>query len=463
VTTTDDRAGAVAADVEQPDDLLGLAERIVALARPGEQVEVFVARSRSTSVKAYGGEVEALTSAASAGVGIRVIDDHRQGFAHAGTLDEAVIAEVLDDARDNAGFGEQDEWLGLAEPDGVAAVRQDLWRDAVVAFPTEQKVEIALALERAVKGIDRRVTGVRAAAYGDSQGEAAIASTTGMRQSWRATYCSASVSAIAVDGDETKTGAGVDNGRDPSELDLDRVAADAVDRATRLFGAKPVASQRLTVVFEPRLAATIIGLTGGTLSGERVLKGRSPFADRLGDAIAAECVVLVDDPTNPLSMGADEFDGEGLACRRNVLVDGGVLRGFLHDAYTGRRAGVPSTASAVRGYRSTPTPGAQALAVAPGTRSFDDIVASIDHGFLVQDLSGLHSGVNAVSGDFSVGAEGLMIRGGAIAEPVREVTLASTLQRLLLDIREVGADLEWRPGGTGAATLVIDDVSLSGS
>ncbi len=452
-----------AAAVVDSAELLALAERVVAMAQAGEELEVFVARGSSTTVKAYGGEVESLTSATSAGVGIRIIRDHRQGFAHAGTLDEAVIREVLADARDNATFGEPDEHFALAAPDGVAAVAQDLWNDELVAFPTDRKVEMALALEQAVLGRDQRVTGVRTASFGDSQGEAAIASTAGIATSWRGTYCHVSVSALAVDGDETKIGGGVDVGRDPHALDLERAALDAVDRATRLFGARSVPSQRLPIVFEPRLASTIIGLAGSTLTGERVLKGRSPFADRMGQPIASAHFVLVDDPTNPDSMGADTYDGEGLACRRNVLIDGGVLTSFLHNSYTGRRSGAASTGSAVRGYRSTPGVGCQALSIAPGARSFDDIVASIDHGFLIQSMTGLNSGVNVVSGDFSVGAEGLMIRHGVIAEPVREVTVASTLQRLLLDIREVGCDLEWLPGGTGSATIVIDDVSLGGS
>ena len=459
----DPAAPTVTLDATRAPELEAFARRVLEHARDGEQVEVYVARGSNTSVKAYEGEVESLTSASSSGVGIRVIADHRQGFAHAGTLDDDVILEVLADARDNATFGEPDEFFALTPPDGVAPVVQDLWNEALVSFPTERKVELALALEQAVLGRDPRVTGVRSAIYGDSRGEAAIASTAGVLTSWRGTWCSVSVAALAVDGDETKIGGGVDVGRDPEALDIDATALDAVDRATRLFGARSVPSERLTVVFEPRMAATLIGLAGGTLTGERVLKGRSPFADRLGEPIASPQLVLVDDPTDSRSLGADTFDGEGLACRRNVLIDGGVLTSFLHNGYTGRRAGAASTGSAVRGYRSTPGVGCQALAVVPGTRAHDDIIASIDHGFYLQAMTGLHSGVNPVSGDFSVGAEGLMIRHGALAEPVREVTLASTLQRLLLGIVEIGADLEWLPGGTGSATFVVEDVSLSGS
>jgi PmbA protein len=443
-------------------ELLELARRIVARAQPGEQVEAYVSRRVATSVKAYGGEVESLTSAESLGVGIRVITGNRQGFASCGTFDEAVVIETLAEARDNASFGEPDELFGLAEPDGVPEPPVELWREDLVSFPADRKVALALELERAVIGRDPRVTGVRTAAYGDSLAEVAIATSTGIASYGRATSCQLSVSALAVSGPETRIGGGVSAGRSPDELDLDVAASDAVDRAVRLFGAVKPPSQRLTVVFEPRLAAVLLGIAGGTLTGERVLKGRSPFADRVGERIASPLVTLVDDPTDQRSFGAVPFDGEGLATRRNVLLEQGVLRGFLHNTYSGRRAGTASTGSAVRGYASTPGVGCQALALAPGEGTLDELIGAVDRGLLVQSLTGLHSGVNPVSGDFSVGAEGLMIRGGALAEPVREVTIASTLQRLLLDIRAVGADLEWRPGGTAACTIVIDDVSLSG-
>jgi len=443
-------------------ELLALAQQVVDQARPGEQLECVVGRSRGTSVKAYGGEVESFTSAESFGLGIRVIVDHRQGFAHAGSHATDVVAATLAEARDNAGFGEPDEWNGLAAPDGVPVVEQDLWDEALFATTTERKVELALELERRVTGLDPRVTAVRSAGYGDGSGEFAVCSTAGIAVAGRSTHCSISASALAHDGAETQIGGAVDVGRQPAHLDLVQVAADAVDRATRMLGASPTDSQRLTVVLDPRVAATLLGIAGGTLSGDRVQRGRSPFADRLGEAIASPVLTLADDPTDARSMAADSHDGEGLACRRNPLIVDGVLDRFLYDGYSARRAGTTSTGSAVRGSRSTPGVGCQALAVVPGDRSPEELIAGIDRGILVQSLSGVHSGVNAVSGDFSVGAEGLLIRDGALAEPVREVTLGSTIQRLLLGVEAVGDDLEWLPGGTGSATLVIADVSLGG-
>jgi PmbA protein len=195
-----------------------------------------------------------------------------------------------------------------------------------------------------------------------------------------------------------------------------------------------------------------------------VLKGRSLFADRLGELVAPEWFTLVDDPTVIEAFTASEVDGEGLATRRNVLIGDGVVRGFLHNSYTARRTGQRSTGSAVRGgFKSTPGVGAQALSLTPGSRTQAELIAGVDHGLLVQDVSGLHSGVNPVSGDFSTGAEGLMIRNGALAEPVRELTIASTLLKMLHDVVAVGSDLEWLPMNASGVSLVVADVTLSGA
>jgi len=443
--------------------LLALAQSVAQQAGAGEQVEAFVARSAYTTVRAHGGEVESFTSAATAGIGVRVVANNRQGFAYAGTLDADAISDALSEARDNAKFAEPDEWVGMAEPDGIEPVPFDGFDPSVAAMSADRKIELALELERMVRAGDPRITGVRVATFSDSTGRFAVASSAGIASAGRGAWCSMSALALAEDGDETFTGAGSTSGFRPEDLDLSEAAEDAVVRATRLFGAKPVASQRLAIVLEPRMAATIAGLLGSTLTGERVLKGRSPFADRIGEAIAASALTLVDDPTDHRSFAADMFDGEGLACRRNELVVDGVLQGFLYDSASGRRAGRRSTGSAVRGVSSTPTVGCQALAVSPGVGSFEELLATVDTGLYVQSMTGLHSGVNLVSGDVSVGVEGLMIRNGEFAEPVREVTIASTLQRMLLDIVAVGADVEWLPGGTGCPTIVIADIALSGT
>ena len=447
--------------------LQDIADRIVDRAAPGEQVEAFVARGGETEVRVYEGDVEHFVSAQSEGVGIRVVRDGRTGFAYAGTLDPVAVAEVLAEARDNVQFGNVDEDAALAEPDGVPLTEQILWNDELAEYPTDRKIDLAKELEKLSSGADPRVR-VDDSNYADAWGEAAVATTTGIRQAGRENGCYVSVSTLADDGEgddaETQSGFGFSVGRTPEEFDLDRAAREAAERATRLLGATKPATQRVTVVLDPFVTAQFLGVISSTLNGEAVVKGRSLFRDRLGEEVAAPIVTLVDDPTNPKAYTATDVDGEGLAARRNVLIEDGVLQQFVHNSYSARRAGTSSTGNATRGgFAGTPGVGCLALSLVPGLRSQDEIIADIDDGLLVQQMVGLHSGVNPISGDFSTGAAGLLIRNGQIGAPVREFTIASTLQRMLVDIVEIGGDIDWLPMSAAGMSLVIRDVTMSGS
>src|SRR5437870_4868523 len=163
------------------EDLLTVAESVAAQARAGEEVEAYVARARDTDVKVFDGEVESLSSAETEGVGVRVVIDHKQGFAYAGSLDDDAVADALAEARDNASFGSVDDFLGLPEPDGIAPADLDLYREELAAFPADDKVALALEVERATRAVDARIRGVETAEYGDAAIESAVASTTGVR------------------------------------------------------------------------------------------------------------------------------------------------------------------------------------------------------------------------------------------------------------------------------------------
>jgi PmbA protein len=445
-------------------ELLDLAVRVAGAAKAGEELEVYVSRGTETDVRAYDGEVESLSSASSAGVGVRVVVGGRQGFAYAGSLDDDVVAQTLAEARDNATFATPDDHVGMADPDGVVPASLELWDDALVALPDSAKVELALELERRTRQADRRVRQVAFADYGDGSSEAAVATSKGITATARRTLCSLGVQAIAGADADSQTGVGFSAARGPDGLDLDKAVADAVLRATRMLGAAKAPSSRCVVVLDPRVTTTLLAVVSSALSGEAVTKGRSLFAGRVGEEVAVPGLTLVDDPTDARAFGASTHDAEGLACRRNVLVDAGMLRGFVFDTTAARRAGVRSTASAVRGgYATTPVAGCRALSLAPGSLGAEEILAEVGDALYVQSVTGVHSGVNPVSGDFSVGAEGLMVRGGAFAEPVREVTIASTLQRMLQSVLHIGNDVEWLPGLSAGQTLAIDDMALSGA
>ncbi|HUX05217.1 MAG TPA: TldD/PmbA family protein [Acidimicrobiales bacterium] len=448
-------------------ELLDLADKVLAEVRSGEQIEVYLSSGVDTDVQVYEGAIENLSNASSAGIGIRVLREGsagaQVGAAWAGSLDEGAVADALREARDNARFATEDEFMAFARPDGVAPVALDLSDASVMAMPVDDKIAMALELERSVRAADSRIRQVAAANYSDYVARAAVASTNGIRATYERSGVYVSVEAIASDGVSDQTGWGLSAGRAPHEVHIEEASRDAVTRATRMLGAVKPSSAKMTAVFDPRTAATLLAIVGGALSGEVVVRGRSFFADRIGERVASELVTLVDDPTDPRHFAASVFDGEGLACRRNLLIEAGELKSFVYDTVSGRRAGTVSTGSAVRGgIGASPSAGCRALQLCAGSLTQEQIFEAVGEGIFVESITGVHSGVNPISGDFSVGVTGLMIRNGQLAEPVREATVASTLQRMLLDVAHVGSDVQWLPGTAAGQTLAISAISVSG-
>lgn len=448
-----------------PDELLAVADRVVERAQPGEELEAVVGWSHDTEIRAADGEVEHFVESDAAGLGVRIIRDGRTGMAWVGSLDDpAAIEECIAEARDNAAFGTPDPDAGLAAPDGVVPRPLDLFDDRLERVPTATKIQLAVELERAILAADPRMVGLEASDYADTIAAGAIASTTGIRVAGADTSAYVGAWALAEDDSGTTTGFGFSVGRTAEDLLIDPAAADAVRRCLTMLGATKAPSERLTVVFDPYVTSQFLGLVAELLSGEAVLRGRSAFAGRVGEQVASPLITLVDDPTDERAPTADDTDGEGLACRPVELLAGGVLQGYLHNAYTARASGTSSTGSAQRGsHRSAPGVGPRVAKLLGGSQSAAQVLSSVGDGLLVQEVSGLHSGVNPVSGDLSVGVEGVRIRGGELAEAVREVTIGSTLQRMLMDVQAVGSDLTYFPWDAAGVTLAIADVTMSGS
>ena len=235
-------------------------------------------------------------------MGIRVVVDGRVGMAWAGSLDPDILADALADARDNAGFATADEHAGLASPDGVEATYIDLWRDDVETTPTPTRSRSPPTSSGASLA-DSRIRALRSVTYSDQRGEEAIATSTGIRASSRSTAAVSYGLAVAGEGDGSTTGSGMTFGRGWADLDADRVVNDAILKSTRMLGATKPPSATVTIVLDPSAASSFLALVAGLCDGEEVLKGRTLFANRLGEQVASPILTLVEDPTNP-----DAFD-----------------------------------------------------------------------------------------------------------------------------------------------------------
>ncbi len=444
-------------------ELTDLVRIAVDAAGSGEQVEAYADETRETEVSALRGEVEGMKFSQGRGIGVRVIRDGRLGYAWAAdpTPDEAL--DTVRRARENAALGEPDEFNGLPEAEPFTPI-PGLFHEASAALSTDDKVRRALDLEAEAISSDPRVGKVDLAQVGDAVSRMAIASTLGVEAEYARTDAWVVVVTLAVEGDETQTGYSFRIARGLDLLDHGAIAKEAVERAVRMIGATKPQTAKLPVILDPFAASEFLGVLGGALSADAVLKGRSLFAGRVGEPVGSEAFTLVDDGTLPDGPAACPVDGEGVPSGRTDLFTGGVLGGFLHSTYTARRTGGAqrSTGNAKRGgFKSAPGVGTSNFFVQPGERSVEELYAMADGGVLIDDLAGVHSGANAISGEFSVGATGLRIRDGAPAEPLREMTIASTLPDMLRGVLAVGNDLRFFMG-VGTPSILIGEMTLAG-
>ncbi len=442
-------------------DLNDLAAVAVAAARDGEAVEAYAEESRHTDVEARKGEVEGLTSAESRGLGVRVIAGGRLGFAYAADPSDDEIVATVEHARENATLGTEDENNVLADASEYEPI-EGLFFDEQAAMPADDKVSLALQVERVAVSSDPNVGKVEQCGFGDAIGRVAIASTTGVSAEFRRTGCWCVAVTLAERDGDTQTGFSFQVAHRAADLDPDAVAREAAERAARMLGAVKPQTQRVPVLLDPFAASSFLGVLAGALSAESVQKGRSLFADLVGERVGADVFTLVDDGRLLDGPAAAPFDDEGVPAGRTDLIGAGVLNGFLHNTYTARRGSTTSTGNASRaGYRSTPGVGATNFYVQPGSMSFESLLAKAEGGVLIQDVSGVHSGANPISGEFSVGATGLRIAGGALGEPVREMTIASTLPDMLKSVAAVGSDLRFF-SSVGTPSILIGEMTLAG-
>jgi PmbA protein len=441
-------------------DLGDLCRAAVEAAEASEAVEAYAEESRRTEAKALRGEVEGLEFSESRGVGVRVIREARLGYAWAADPDADDIREIVRQARENSALAATDEHNVLPEPASWTPI-PELFRETSAAVPTDHKTRLALGLEARAISRDPRVTKIDEAQVGDAVSRVAIASTTGVAAEYRRTDAWCLAVTLAVEGDETQTGFSYRIARGLDELDWEAVADEAVERGARMLGAVKPATARVPVVLDQFAAMSFLGVLAGGLSADAVQKGRSLFAELVGEGVGSDLFTLVDDGTTIEGPGAAPFDDEGGPSGRTELFTKGVLNGFLHNAYTAHKGGAASTGNGKRGYRSPPSVGTSNFYLDAGETSRDELLRRAEGGVLIQDVSGVHSGANPISGEFSVGATGLRISGGTLGEPLREMTIASTLPEMLKAITGVGDDLRFF-SSVGTPSVLIGEMTLAG-
>jgi PmbA protein len=429
-----------------------------------QAADVYLEVGRQSSCRVRDGQIEHLTESASKGLGIRVFVQGRLGFTYTSDFNEGTLLGFVDRAVDLAKATAKSPHNGLPLKAELASKTADigpLFDRAVAELTSDWKVKAALEAEKAAKAVDPRVTAFDGVGAGDYVSEVYLGSTGGFLGHYHGTYVYVYASPVASENGQLQTASWMDYKRFLSQLDSpESVGREAARRAVRMLGAKKVKSQKVPVVFDPRMAASFVGSIAHAANGDLVLKKASVLAGKKGKKLASSLVSIVDDGTLEGGIATAPFDGEGVPTRKTHIVKGGKLESYLYDAFTARKAKARSTGNADRGYSSLPGIGTNNLYLEKGSTPPEEVIKGVKQGLYVTAMLG--RGADPVSGDFSRGANGLWIENGQLAYPVQEITVAGNMLGMLEDVDAVGTDLEFR-GSVAAPTVRFRELTVSGA
>ncbi len=423
------------------------------------QAEVYASSQREMQIEAASHQVATLKEASESGLAVRVLNGGRLGFAYTSDLKPDALHEAVDAAIAVSKFMPVDEHLQLT-PAGLAYPQMDTYDDDIGQRTVKEKISLVFEAEAIAQGTDRRIAVIERSVFEEKESRLAICNSLGLDVYGQGNYCSLYLYAVAREDGDAQGGFGSMSRRRYDELDARQVGNEAAQRALRSLKARSMASATLPCVLEPYVAVKFLGLLARMVDGEAVLKGKSLLGDKLGRNVAADCLTVVDDATLSGGLATFPFDDEGVPAQKQTLIEKGGLKGFLYNNQAAHRAGADSTGHAQRmSYRSLPSISPSNLTISAGNVNDKDMLG-VAKGLYVTDLMGLHT-ANPVSGDFSLGASGMLIENGRLSYPVRGMVVAGNMIQLLQDIEAVGNKLRFY-GSRGAPSLRVSALSIAG-
>lgn len=442
-------------------DYKSLAEKLVkkSLKKGADSAEVYLEQNRELSIEVRNGDVETVEETSSHGIGFRVFVKGKMAFSSCNDFSESALDDAIESAIGFAKITTPDENNILPDNKEVTEI-QDLFDPQIQEVAMDRKIEMAKEVE-AMAMEDSRITKSAGSGFFEGESEIFLANSNGLLKSYKSSACSFGVSVVAEKGDQKSSGGEYCTRRFFSDLKSSRKIAEKAARdAYEMLDPRTIKTQRAAVIFDPDVAYSLLGGILGAINGERVLQGASFLADKMEKQIANELLTIIDDGTRPKGMASKPFDGEGVPTQRRVIVERGVLKGFLYNTIVAKRAGVTSTGNASRGgFSSLPGIGPHAFYVAAGNTAPEDIIRATKKGLLLKGVTGY--GINSVSGNFSGGASGFWIENGRIAFPVKGLTIASTADDMLNGIDLLGNDLDLSRTMT-APTFRIKSMQIGG-
>ncbi|MDR2029074.1 MAG: TldD/PmbA family protein, partial [Treponema sp.] len=413
-------------------------------------------------VKVFEGEIREYKNSGDAGLSFRGTWKGKMGYAFTERIGGDTIPFLLDNAAENAGIIEDPDVEDLfAGSPSYPDVK--LYGESLAKVTPEEKIALALKTEKAAMDYDGRVAAVDFCGVETGERERYIANSLGLRVSERSNSALVfSYPRVIGEGGQVKVHGDVWTGKEFGDFDPEEFGRKTVRKALSYLGAEPVPAGAYKTILDRDAMGDLLGTFVSVFSAEEAQKGFSLLRGRLGGQIAADTVSIRDDPLLDQLPGSAIFDGEGVAARNKVIVENGVFKTFLHNRKTAKKDGVEPTGNGFKASFKTAVDIAPSnLYIAAGDKSRDELIARMGDGLIITNLEGLHSGANTVSGDFSLSAEGFLVRGGKTVRAVEQITIAGNFFGLLKDISALASDLQFK-GGVSSPSVLVRELSVAG-
>lgn len=426
------------------------------------EYEIYYSERKSFSVNIYKEQIEKYQNSETSGFGFRGIYNGKMGYYYSETVDESIIPEVISTAKINAKLLENDEKEFIYE--GSSKYPDlDLYNTNLNKLAANDKIDLALKMEKAAYTYDKRITAVNTSLINTGDSSVYIANSKGMELSDKQNYAVAYIGIMAQENNSIKESGEIWIGNDISSFNPIELANTAGKKVINSLCGTSVKSNTYKTIIKNEVVADMLQVFSSAFLADNVQKGFSLLSGKLGEKVYSSKITICDYPLLDNGYATTPFDSEGVASYNKNVVENGILKTYLYNLKTANKDGVQSTGNGFKSsFRGTVGVSTTNFFIQNGITEFEDLLSDINNGLLITDVAGLHSGANSISGDFSLAAEGFLIENGKITAPVEQITIAGNFYNLLSDVKDIGNDLKFNSSAIGSPSLAFDSIQVAG-
>lgn len=426
------------------------------------ECEIYYSVSKRVGLNILKGEIEKFINETDGGLSFRGIYGENMGYSYIEKIDESMIESLIIKAKENAEIMDNEEKEEIFRG-SKKYFEVKKYYEEIEKITTEDMVNKALELEKTILKYDKKIQSCNCCSASKSYGEIYMANTKGMELTEKGNSMIFYASSVAKDKDSVQSSGDGEIYYSKDDINVKKLGENIAKKSLAFLGAKSMLTKKYDIVFENECFTSLLSCYTNIFYGETAQKGFSLLKDKLNEKIASDKITIIDDPLMEKGYGSRGFDAEGVATFRKTIIEKGILKTYLHNLKSAKKDGVASTGNASKwGYKGGIGISYTNFYVQKGEKSLNEMLKNIEEGIYITELSGLHCGVDSISGDFSLLSSGFAIKNGKIGQPVEQITVAGNFYEMLKNIKDIGNDIKFALNGIGSPSIFAGKLSVSG-